>query len=220
MSRPIALGTLASAYVRAKIKVMAAGYAHEIIWQKNVKTEEVTERCLLTECAWVILSSGMRESVVNQKFPHISQAFFHWSSAEEIVWNRQECINSALAFFQHKPKIEAIAQCAQIIYAKGFESLRQELRSNPIDTLQQFPYIGPATSYHVAKNIGFSVAKPDRHLCRFAELSGYRSPSELCKALAEYIGDPIAVIDVVLWRFATLQRDYAISFLRKEDWDA
>jgi len=219
MNGPIALGTLASAYVKAKMAVLAAGYVHEIVWQKNVRTEELTERDLLRECAWVILSSGMRESVVRMKFSGIGEAFFEWSSAEVIVLHRDQCVSSALVLFGHKRKIEAIAQCARIIYEKGFESLRKELTSDPIHALQQFPYIGPATSYHVAKNIGFPVAKPDRHLCRFAELSGYQNPSDLCKALAEYIGDPIAVVDIVLWRFATLQHDYMTSFLRMGDWD-
>jgi hypothetical protein len=217
---PVALGMLASAYVKAKIKVLTAGYAHEIIWQRNLRTEEVTECGLLRECAWVILSSGMRESVVQKKFPHISGAFLQWSSAEEIVWHHEQCVNSAFALFRHKGKIDAIAQCAEIIHQKGFAALHAELRSDPIDALQQFPYIGPATSYHVAKNIGFSVAKPDRHLCRFATLCGYGSPSDLCKALADYIGDPIAVVDIVLWRFATLQPDYMTSFLKAHNWDA
>jgi hypothetical protein len=217
MGSPIALGTLASAYVKAKMKVLAAGYAHEIIWQKNVKTEELTESDLLRECAWVILSSGMRESVIQKKFPGIGEAFFEWSSAREIVWHHNQCVTSAMALFRHKRKIEAIAECARIIHEKSFESLREELTSDPIDALQQFPYIGPATSYHVAKNIGFSFAKPDRHLCRYAELSGYQSPADLCKALADYIGDPIAVVDIVLWRFATLQHDYMTSFLSTDD---
>jgi len=217
MTSTISLGKLASAYVRAKTTVLAAGYGDEILWQRSLRTEELTERTFLKECAWVILSSGMRESVVQQKFPHISEAFFHWSSAEEIVCHHDRCVSSALALFRHKGKIEAIAHCARIIYEKGFESLRKELTSNPIDALQQFPYIGPATSFHIAKNIGFSVAKPDRHLCRFAELSGYQSPSDLCKALADYIGDPIAVVDIVLWRFATLHQDYLTSFLRTGD---
>ena len=212
-SSPIALGALASAYVKAKTKVLAAGYGDEIIWQRNLRGEDVTEHGFLKECAWVILSSGMRESVVRKKFPDISEAFFNWSSAEEIVWHHERCVSSALVFFRHERKIEAIAQCARIVHAKGFGTLREELALNPIAVLQKFPYMGPATSYHAAKNIGFSVAKPDRHLCRIAELSGYQDPSDLCKALAEYIGDPIAVVDVVLWRFATLQHDYMISFL-------
>src|SRR5260370_32706498 len=218
-SSPVALGMLASAYVRAKLKVLAAGYAHEIIWQKSVRTEELTERDFLRECAWVILSSGMRESVIQKKFPGIGQAFFEWSSAEVIVWHHDQCVRAALSLFGHRRKIEAIARCAHIIYEKSFALLRKELTCSPIDALQQFPYIGPATSYHVAKNIGFPVAKPDRHLCRFAELSGYQSPSDLCEPLPDYIGDPIAVVDIVLWRFATLQPDYMKSFLPTGDWD-
>jgi hypothetical protein len=123
------------------------------------------------------------------------------------------------ALFGHRRKIEGIAKCANIIREKGFESLRTELTFSPIEALQQFPYIGPATSYHMAKNIGFPVAKPDRHLCRFAELSGYQTLLDLCQALADYIDDPIAVVDIVLWRFATLQRDYMTSFLPTGDWD-
>src|SRR6266404_907181 len=196
----ISLGKLASAYVRAKTKVLASGYADEIIWQRNLRAEEVTEHGFLKEYAWVILSSGMRESVVQKKFPDISAAFFHWSSAEEIVWHHERCVSSALVFFRHEGKIEAIAQCARIVHEKGFVPLRDELALDPITALQKFPYMGPATSYHAAKNIGFSFAKPDRHLCRLAELSGYGAPADLCKALAEYIGDPVPVIDIVLWR--------------------
>jgi hypothetical protein len=220
MDNPIAMGKLATAYVRAKMRVQAAGYTHEIIWQKSVRTEELTESDLLREFAWVILSSGMRESVIGRKFPAIGEAFFDWYSAEVIVRHREQCINSALAWFHHQGKIEAIAECARIIHEKGFCAMSKELASDPIVALQQFPYIGPATSYHVAKNIGFPVAKPDRHLCRLAKLSGHRSPAELCQALAEYTGDPITVVDIVLWRFATLQPDYLTSFLPKGKLDS
>lgn len=216
MTSAVSLGKLASAYVKAKTKVLAAGYGEEIIWQRNLRVEEITERALLTECAWVILSSGMRGAVIQAKFPYISEAFLHWSSAEEIVWHKESCVSSALVFFRHEKKIEAIAQCARIIHEKGFSSLLEEIAPDPIRALQQFPYIGPTTSYHVAKNIGFSVAKPDRHLSRLAELSGFGSPADLCKALADYVGDPISVVDIVLWRFATLQYDYMTCFLRKD----
>lgn len=219
MNRMIATGTLASAYVNAKLKVLASGYAPEILWQKALRIQELTEVDLLRESAWVILSSGMRESVVRKKFPDIGQAFFDWTSAQEIVWHRDQCIRTALPFFRHKRKIEAIAQSAQIICSKGFEVLRDEIAHDPIGTLQQFPYIGPATSFHMAKNIGLPFAKPDRHLCRLAALSGYQRPSDLCSAIAEYIGDPISVVDIVLWRFAILRPDYLTVFLSPETED-
>jgi hypothetical protein len=213
MNIMVATGTLASAYVKAKLRVLASGYAPEILWQKTLRIQDLTEVDLLRECAWVILSSGMRESVVSKKFPDIGQAFFDWASAQEIVWHRDHCVRTALPFFRHEGKIEAIAQSAQIIYSKGFEVLRDEIVRDPIGTLRQFPYIGPATSFHMAKNIGLPFAKPDRHLCRLAALSGYEEPSDLCSAIAEYIGDPVSVVDIVLWRFAILQPDYLTVFL-------
>jgi hypothetical protein len=220
MNSPIATGTLASAYVKAKLKVLAAGYAPEITWQKTLEIQDLTEVRLLRECAWVILSSGMRESVIRKKFPDISHSFFEWASAQEIVLHRDHCIRTALPFFWHQRKIEAIAQSAQIIYSKGFEVLRDEIAHDPIGTLRQFPYLGPATSFHLAKNIGLPFAKPDRHLCRLAALSGYQRPSDLCSAIAEYIGDPVAVVDIVLWRFAVLHPDYLTAFLCAETKDA
>lgn len=213
MTSAVALERLASAYVKAKTQVLAAGYGDEILWQRNVSIEAVTERTLLKECAWVILSSGMRESVVQLKFPAISEAFFHWTSAGEIVCHQERCIATALAVFCHERKIQAIAQCARIVHDTGFQPLLERLHSDTLSVLQQFPYIGPVTSLHVAKNIGFQVAKPDRHLCRLATLSGYEHPAHLCQALADYIGDPVSVVDIVLWRFATLRHDYMTSFL-------
>lgn len=216
MDRPITTEALVLAYIKAKQKVLASGYGSEIIWQRTIRFEELTETEFLRECAWVILSSGMRESVVRKKFSSISDAFFNWVSAKKIVWSCNYCIQSALNCFHNERKIGAIAQCAQIIYTKGFKILQDEIVNDPITALQQFPYIGPATSYHIAKNIGLSFAKPDRHLCRLAMLSGYERPSDLCNTIAEYIGDPVPVVDIVLWRFATLNQDYLTAFLPAE----
>ena len=66
MNRTIETATLAAAYVKAKLKVLASGYAPEIAWQANLRFQELTERDLLRECAWVILSSGMREWVLQK----------------------------------------------------------------------------------------------------------------------------------------------------------
>ncbi len=216
MSTPIATELLASAYIRAKRQVLASGYGPEIIWHKSLRIEELIEADLLRECAWVILSSGIRESVVREKFPGIAHSFFQWASAKEIVSRRQQCVRSALRCFRHERKIQAIAQTAQIVHAKGFEQIRDEITNDPITALRQFPYIGPITTFHIAKNIGLSFAKPDRHLSRLAELSGYEQPSHLCSTLAAYVGDPITVVDTVLWRFATLHQDYLTAFLRPE----
>jgi hypothetical protein len=204
---------LASAYINAKLKILVSGFGSEILWQKTVRIEDLTETDLLRECAWVILSSGMRESIVRRRFPAVGRAFFDWTSAQQIVWHRNRCIRMALPHFGNKRKIKAIAQSAQIIHEKGFDELRKEIISDPLQALRQFPHIGPTTSFHLAKNIGMPVAKPDRHLLRLTTLSGYKQPADLCNLIAEYIGDPVSVVDIVLWRYATLHRNYLTAFL-------
>ena len=79
---------------------------------------------------------------------------------------------------------------------------------DPINKLQALPYIGPITSYHLAKNLGVPCAKSDRHLKRLSEMLGFNCVQQFCKEVSTLSGDAIHVVDLVLWRFATLQRDY------------
>lgn len=204
---------LVSAYIKAKLRILASRFGPEILWQKTVRIKNLTETDLLRECAWVILSSGMRESIVRRRFPSVAEAFFNWESSRDIVLHRNRCVRSALVQFRNERKIKAIAQSAQVIHEKGFEELRKEILCHPLQALRQFPYIGPTTSFHLAKNIGLAVAKPDRHLLRLTALSGYEQPADLCNVIADYIGDPVSVVDIVLWRYATLHRNYLTAFL-------
>jgi hypothetical protein len=195
------------------MSVLASGFGQEIVWQRSLRPQALNETSLLRECAWVILSTGMRESVIRQKFDAIGKAFRDWVSLQEIVRCSEQCIASALMIFRNTRKIRAIATTAQIIHTKGFEIIRAEIASDPIVALQQFPHIGPVTSFHLAKNIGLPVAKPDRHLSRLAALCGYDRPSEFCEEIARYLGDAVPIVDIVLWRFATLDSNYLEAFL-------
>ncbi|GMN03051.1 hypothetical protein MTsPCn3_17820 [Erythrobacter sp. MTPC3] len=61
------------------------------------------------------------------------------------------------------------------------------------------PWIGPITVYHLAKNLGADVAKPDVHLERLAR--GDKTTSQtLCRRLSRWTGYRVATIDTVLWR--------------------
>ena len=95
----------------------------------------------------------------------------------------------------------------------GFNKLKECLEQSPIEFLQTFQYIGAVTSYHLAKNLGLQIAKPDRHLVRLSDLLGFENVQDLCSVIAKDSGDTIPVVDIVLWRFATLERDYLDTFL-------
>jgi hypothetical protein len=71
-----------------------------------------------------------------------------------------------------------------------------------VDKLQfcaDLPWIGGITKYHLAKNLGADVAKPDVHLQRLADREGC-SVDALCSRLAEETGLRVASVDTVLWR--------------------
>lgn len=48
--------------------------------------------------------------------------------------------------------------------------------------------------------------------CALSELTGFASPQALCETLAYLLAEPVGVVDLVLWRFATLNRSYLSHF--------
>src|SRR6185436_20028855 len=69
---------LARLYLDIKESLIEAGFAKEIDWQYDLSIKRLTESQFLRESAWVILSSGFRETVLRLKFHAISDAFLSW----------------------------------------------------------------------------------------------------------------------------------------------
>lgn len=204
---------IAKAYYIAKKAVLDDGYADEVDWQYSASLDTLDEPTFLREAAWVILCSGMREKVVSDKFQAISRAFLDWTSAHDIVGNAASCELDALVHFGNVRKIGAITQVADMVSRLGMEEIVRDLRSQGVPYLERFPYIGPVTAFHLAKNIGVPCAKPDRHLASIADRLGYTDAHALCSEIAGVTDEPIPVVDIVLWRFATLHRTYLDRFL-------
>jgi hypothetical protein len=199
---------LALAYLEAKREVILAGFGSEIDWQENLSLQQLTETAFLREATWVVLSAGMREKVIRNRFPQIADAFLHWHSGRLISDQSAACRTSALSVINHSRKIDSILIRAQIVADEGFPAIYGHLTETGVDYLKRFPFIGPATSRHLAKNIGIPVAKPDRHLKRMAAHFCYSSPDEFCADIALLASQSVPVVDLVLWRFATLHRAY------------
>ncbi len=199
---------LASKYFLAKEAVISHGYESEILWQSSLCFDDLDESAFLRELSWVILSSGMRERVIRNIFGSISKCFFDWVSSKKIIENKEDCLNDAMSYFNNKSKMSAIIFAAEYLVESDFRDFKIRIFEDPISVLQRFPYIGPITVYHLAKNIGLPFAKPDRHLLRMANYSGYSDVQLFCKEISELSGDSIPVVDVVLWRFATFETNY------------
>lgn len=188
-------------FIKASGYAVAAGFDVEVKQQRAVMLEHVTERDLLREAAWVVLCSGFRESTIRRCFQHISLCFCDWESATSILDAYPACKIAAKYSFSNDAKLEAIVGIARHIARVGFESFKQAVLHSPIDALQQLPYIGPITVWHLAKNIGVDAAKPDRHLARVSLRLGFPDAASLCAAIAGETGDPLSVVDLIIWRF-------------------
>ena len=200
--------SVALTYLDIKEFVIRAGYGAEVDWQAEVDFERITESDFLREAAWVVLAAGFREAVVRNCFEGVSRAFLAWCDARRIDARRKQCKEEAMAVFRNRRKIEAISEIVSRVAEEGIGGIKEGIRSRGVEYLQQFPYMGPVTAYHLGKNLGLGVVKPDRHLVRMAGMAGYGSPLEMCARVAGTVGDSVAVVDLVLWRYATLSKDY------------
>lgn len=191
-------------YFRAKAIVEQRGFLQEAEWQRSLVFENLTEAEFLRESAWVILCSGFNESIVRKHFSYISLCFHDWVSARAICEDRIVCESTALTAIRHSGKMSAICSIAESVDRDGFDNLKERIWKSPIATLKRFPYIGDITVWHLAKNIGFPVAKPDRHMQRLSENLGYGDVQQLCAHLSMLTGEEIPVVDITLWRYLTL----------------
>lgn len=199
---------LSHAYLFAKKYVISKGYASEIDWQSSLSYESIDEKIFLHEMCWVILASGMNDKVVRKIFPVIKSIMFDFESSALICEKKQSCLNNALKTFNHYGKISAILYVAEYIQQYSFEIVKLNLKNKGIEFIKTFPYMGAATSFHLAKNIGLDVVKPDRHLIRLSTLLGFETPNELCSIISIQIQEKVSLVDLVLWRYATLDKNY------------
>ncbi len=212
MKGPADQRKLVGSYLTARERVIEHGFGSEIDWQESLRFERLSESDFLREAAWVVLSAGFREKIIRSRFPAISAAFMGWVGAEEIVQNQLGCLARALCVFNHPGKMAAIVSICKTVATEGFGRIRERILVEGIDFLQTLAYIGPTTRYHLAKNIGMDVVKPDRHLLRIAQAARCSSPNELCQLIADVTGDRLSVVDIVMWRYATMDPHYVLLF--------
>lgn len=172
-------------FLEIRQKVINAGYGDEIVWQESLKPCNNAWE-FFAQYMWVVLSSGMKNQVARLIEARILKA-----------WQEGKPTASA---FKHEGKVKAIDDVRQrriVCYAiwSGTED-----KLTYLDTL---PYIGGITKYHLAKNLGMDIVKPDRHLVRIAENEGTNSLA-LCEQLAKETGYRKATVDIILWRACNL----------------
>lgn len=162
-------------------RLRTLGFADEDIrWAESLKPPALA--CdFAMEVVFVICNSGMKFSVANGIYLRLTRVLG---------------LASASTVFKHRGKAAAIDHIWQ-----NRAKLFTEYKAAPdkLAYLETLPWIGPITKYHLAKNFGLDLAKPDVHLQRLADLHR-TTPQELCANLARLSGYRIATVDTLIWR--------------------
>ena len=175
-------------FARIENALEDAGFAaDDIAWSRSCKLPATAEQ-FAREVIFVICNSGMKNTVARRIFERViavkelgepaDAAFGHKGKcgAIDAIWsNRRQWFLNLLAAHQAGGDVELLEFCSRL------------------------PWIGGITKYHLAKNFGAQVAKPDVHLQRLADRENC-TPQQLCERLARETGHSVATVDVLLWR--------------------
>ncbi len=161
--------------------VRAAGFGPSIDWSEAIPEPETAEHFAI-EAIYVICNSGMKASVAGPIFNRCLDAVSSGVSASTV--------------FGHIGKAKAIDEIWHN-RAELFEAY--QLAEDKPGFCGTLPFVGPITMQHLAKNLGFNLAKGDVHLERLAKPEQC-TPQQLCERLSKLSGYSVAAIDTILWR--------------------
>lgn len=160
-----------------------AGVAQaDIDWSESAGHPKDAENFAL-EAIFVICNSGMKNTVAQRIYDRIVDAIGGGTGSAHDV-------------FGHRGKASAI----DTIWARQDRLFAEYMAADDkVEFCATLPWIGQITKYHLAKNFGAQVAKPDVHLQRMADREGCTA-QQLCERLAMESGYRIATVDLLLWR--------------------
>lgn len=161
--------------------VRQAGYT-EAIERSEAATLPRTAEEFASEVIYVAINAGFSNRVAVPIFERCMAALRKGKSSKTV--------------YGHPGKTDAIDD----IWKRRATLFRKLKKADDlIEFCATLPWTGPITKYHLAKNLGAHVAKPDVHLNRLAELESVTA-QELCDRLAKESGYRASTVDLILWR--------------------
>lgn len=162
------------------------GFEDDYAWSQAVEAPADAES-FAWEYIWVVVNSGMKHTVAELIMGRIRSAIEAGKPVREA--------------FRHPGKAAAIQAMWDGRDARFAEFLkvREGTDEEVLAWCRGLAWIGKITCYHLFKNLGGDVAKPDLWLVRVAAASS-ETVDGLCGRLAAATGDRKATVDLMIWR--------------------
>jgi len=167
--------------IHALVERLGAIAAEDIAWSESIKPPTSPEDLAL-EAIFVICNSGMMHAVACGIYGRVRSALLDGRPVAGV--------------FRHRGKAAAIESIWQ---HRDRHFMEFNAAGDKVAWCAGLPWIGEITKYHLAKNFGVDVAKPDVHLSRLANRERVTAQA-LCERLAAETGYRVATVDVILWR--------------------
>ncbi len=158
---------------------------NDIEWAESRRAPQDADHFAF-DCIFVIANSGMKNTVAQKIFDKSVVALVAGTPVFDV--------------FKHPGKSSAM----ETIWRDRVPLLASyHLADDKLAFCETLPCIGNITKYHLAKNFGAPVAKPDVHLQRLADRAGV-TPQHLCEALSRETGWKVGTVDTLLWRLCAV----------------
>lgn len=162
--------------------------------------DDVDVRVFLGQYLWTIYVAGFRNSVVEKHIEAISLVF-HDLDLEKIAG--MESIDARVLPIRHQRKADAFLSGCKMIHAEGWSAFKERVAERGRAALQELPYMGPATSQHMALALGIEdTEKADTWIKQCAAACS-ASVDQLVTFLSKEHGLTRQQVDSYLWRFCS-----------------
>jgi len=193
----------------------------EVNRARNLDPTSVSCGDFIREYAWVIFVSGFKVSTVRRKILALEHAFKNWD-CRAISQQRPTVRTKALQTINNPKKIDAVLKAVDFVNKQGWAAVKNALLSGVIKTdtgvypsqqfwnyidnayhNRDFAFMGTANRRYLAKNLGFDLAKNDRHLTRLAIQHKYSGDAagvqKFVEDISRHVRERVSVVETVLW---------------------
>ena len=179
-------------------------FPEDLEWSERIihtSIKDITKQWFYSEYAHCVYCSGFNVRIVWMKSDALREAYYDYDPVK-VAANPDEVRRKAMkkTCIRNKRKVDAIIKAAPIINQLEWPGFLYKARGN-FNVFKTLPYIADVLKYHLARNIGFNVIKPDVHIKRLAKYYGL-DPFKMCDMLSESTGLPRHTVDSILWRAA------------------
>jgi 3-methyladenine DNA glycosylase Tag len=173
--------------------------------------DKMTDRDLLAEYGWVVISCGLTPQVTLKHWPRLGEAFWHWHPADVAAHSRDVRV-AALGVMKNVRKMDAILAYADDLARAPGEMARLAAlpAKEALAQLTTLPFVGANNKYHLARNLGWDVVVktgPVPRLAAYLETTA----EQLCETIANQTGERVRTVDLVLWNWGHQVGDAAMK---------